>query len=226
MKNEFLCLEDIFLFGGYTTELSTIRHSRTRGPFRGYESTTDTFTRTTPSTGGGIRSQRPMTSASVGRVRKRLVCELGRGQWPQHYPHENTTRAPRPDLACSEVLHQCFRLHRPPNPPRPDPLDEVLSSTENIAYLLQSLLPEVVWQALQSTTHRPDRAAASLQRAGLHLLRHIQSARGMYYHQILDHNPSGTARVYKYSTKGPSPPSQCIFMHLPLRTSNPLFVRR
>ena len=63
---------------------------------------------------------------------------------------------------------------------------------------MQSLLPERVWLALKATTYRPDRVAATLLRAGLRALQTILVTRTSYFHQILDHNSSSTARVYRY----------------------------
>ena len=120
----------------------------------------------------------------VETVHHLRVYELGPGLWPQRYPHESSTRLPRADLTCSETLLRSIRRHRLPNHPRPEPLADALNDTEHIAYLLQSLLPEAVWVALKSTTYRPHRAAAALQRAGLRLLQNIQTARNSYFHQI------------------------------------------
>ena len=127
-----------------------------------------------------------------------LVCELGKGVWPQQHRQEGSVRPPREEFDITALLLRPLQRHLIPNPPSPNPLTVALQDASHISYLMQSLLPEPVWMALKATTFRPDRAAASLQKAGLRVLQTVLVARNLYFHQILDHNPTSTARVYRY----------------------------
>jgi hypothetical protein len=81
-----------------------------------------------------------------------------------------------------------------------DPVKEALTREDCVIMLLQSIIPEPVWEALKQTVPRPEYAAAALQRAGLRTLDIFLSTRRETLLHRLSHNTTPTGKTYLYLT--------------------------